>query len=44
MACPHFPVLAHGWTAARAAAFYKALPNTVVRAMRDTRTMLKSCE
>ncbi len=44
VACPHFPVLAHGWTAARAAAFYKALPNTVVQAMRDTRTMLKSCE
>lgn len=44
VACPHFPVLAHGWTAARAAAFHKALPNTVVQAMRDTRTMLKSCE
>lgn len=44
MACPHFPVLARGWTAARAAAFHKALPATVVQATRDTRTMLKSCE
>ena len=44
VACPHFPVLAHGWPASRAAAFHKALPPTVVQAMRDTRTMLKSCE
>ena len=44
VACPHFPVLARGWTAARAAAFHKVLPATVVQAMRDTRTMLKSCE
>ncbi len=44
VACPHFPVLARGWTPARAAAFHKALPNLVVQALRDTRTMLKSCE
>ncbi len=43
VACPHFPVLARGWTPIRAAAFHKALPGTVVQAMRDTRAMLKSC-
>ncbi|MBP3957991.1 HDOD domain-containing protein [Gemmata sp. G18] len=43
VACPHFPVLAHGWTPVRAAAFHKALPGTVVQAIRDTRAMLKSC-
>lgn len=43
VACPHFPVLARGWTASRAAEFHKALPGTVVQALRDTRTMLKSC-
>lgn len=44
VACPHFPVLARGWTASRAAEFHKALPGVVVQAMRDTRNMLKSCE
>jgi putative nucleotidyltransferase with HDIG domain len=43
VACPHFPVLARGWTPARASAFHKALPHLVVQALRDTRTMLKSC-
>lgn len=43
VACPHFPVLARGWTPARAADFHKALPGVVVQAMRDTRAMLKSC-
>jgi putative nucleotidyltransferase with HDIG domain len=42
--CPYFSVLARGWSAARATAFHKLLPNAVVQAMRDTRTMLKSCE
>lgn len=44
VACPHFPVLARGWTASRASEFHKALPGIVVQAMRDTRAMLKSCE
>jgi putative nucleotidyltransferase with HDIG domain len=44
VACPHFPTLSRGWTPARAAAFHKALPGLVVQAIRDTRTMLKSCE
>lgn len=44
VACPHFPVLARGWTPQRAAAFHKALPDLVVQALRDTRSMLKSCE
>jgi hypothetical protein len=44
VACPHFPVLARGWTATRATAFHKALPAVVVQALRDTRAMLKSCE
>ncbi|HEY1186841.1 MAG TPA: HDOD domain-containing protein, partial [Gemmata sp.] len=43
VACPFFPVLARGWTPRRAAEFHKALPGAVVQAMRDTRTMLKSC-
>lgn len=43
VACPHFPVLARGWTAHRASEFHKALPGVVVQAMRDTRAMLKSC-
>jgi hypothetical protein len=29
---------------ARAAGFHKVLANTVVRAMRDTKTVLRSCE
>jgi hypothetical protein len=44
VACPHFPIFAQGWTAARATAFHKALPNMVVQAIRDTRAMLKSVE
>ncbi len=44
VACPHFSVLARGWSPARATAFHKLLPGAVVQAMRDTRTMLKSCE
>ena len=44
VSCPHFPALSRGWTPARAAALHKALPNLVVQALRDTRTMLKSCE
>ncbi len=44
VACPHFAVLARGWSAVRATAFHKLLSNAVVQAMRDTRTMLKSCE
>ncbi|MBY0456784.1 MAG: HDOD domain-containing protein [Gemmataceae bacterium] len=43
VACPHFPVMALGWSAARASAFHKLLPTVVVQAMRDTRNMLKSC-
>ncbi|MDY3553856.1 HDOD domain-containing protein [Gemmata sp. JC717] len=43
VACPHFPVLARGWPPSRASEFHKALPEIVVQAMRDTRTMLKSC-
>jgi HD-like signal output (HDOD) protein len=43
-ACPHFPALSRGWTAARAAALHKALPGLVVQAIRDTRALLKSCE
>ncbi|QJW94320.1 HDOD domain-containing protein [Frigoriglobus tundricola] len=42
--CPHFPVLARRWTPVRAAAFHKTLAQTVVQAMRDTKTMLRSCE
>lgn len=42
--CPHFPTLSRGWAPTRAAAFHKALPNLMVQALRDTRTMLKSCE
>ncbi|QJW94321.1 HDOD domain-containing protein [Frigoriglobus tundricola] len=40
--CPHYQVLADGWTSGHEAAFARALPAAVVRAIRDTRHMLKA--
>src|SRR4051812_39806283 len=43
-ACPIFRVMARRWTAQREGAFAAALPGIVVRALKNTRLMLKSFE
>ena len=42
-ACPAFAVLAAGWAPDRQATLQRALPEVVVKALRDTRRMLKTC-
>jgi putative nucleotidyltransferase with HDIG domain len=40
--CPFLPVLAYDWSGEKEDAFRRAVPATVVRALKDTRHMLKA--